>query len=730
MRLLSKLVSGLMLVAVVHPLFAQTVSTNFPKFPPGAIWNQDVSSVTPDPSSATMIAASGAWGTGGTNFQIDFSMHVLYTAGQSNMLEPLVQESGYYLPDCETGLSVPLPAMGAIEGSPNYTCDLSNDCHLFVVDADTLYESYQTTLGSQGLNSLCLVRWRLDLVYPANGRGDGCTSADAAGFPMAPLIFGPDEVYAALQVSSGDLGHAIRFIMPNDRMRSGFYVHPASHNGAPSSPSANAIPYGAHLRLQPTFDISGFSPAAQVILRTLKKYGMFLSDGGTIPLTADDGMFATHHWTDPDINIDSHSLFGVALTNFDVMPLGTLIAYDNSSPSAECVRNNFGALTAPTFPLRILDTRTGFTTSDGQYEGIGALGSGTTLNLTVAGRGNVPASGAVAAVMNVTATDTTAPGYITVWPTGVARPNASNLNFVAGQTVPNLVAAKLGSNGQVSLFNYAGSTDLIADVAWYFGASSQLTAVTPARLLDTRPGSTTIDGEFAGAGAMGAGQQLNLTVAGRGGLPASGVGSVILNVTVTNPTAEAYVTLWPTGLTRPLASNLNFDPAQTVANLVVAGVGAAGQVSLFNSAGSTQIIADITGWFPSSAQLTSLVPARLLDTRTGSTTVDGQFAGSGALGANETFDLPVIGRGGVPASGVGAVVLNLTAVTPSGTGFITAWPSGTSRPNASNLNFTPGHTRPNLVVAAVGGDGKVSLFNSAGFTNVVVDVVGWIAPSS
>jgi hypothetical protein len=322
---------------------AQTAA---PRFPPGAIWYRDISTLPADPNSAAMIAASVGWGSGDTRFQIDFSMHTVYATGKPTTLTPVVQESGYYLPDCDTDVNVPLPAVGAIEGSNSYSCDIANnDCHLFVVDGNNLYESYQTTVDASGLHSLCLVKWRLDLVYPQNGRGDGCTSADAAGFPMAPLIFDPDEVHAAMQVN-GDLGHAIRFILPNNRMRRGTYVYPASHNGAPSSSSPDAIPYGAHLRLQAGFSVSAYNPAAQVILRTLKKYGMFLSDGGNIPLTADDGLFTTHHWTDADIAIDSHSLFGVALTNFDVLPLGTVIAYDNSSPAAECVRNQFGESSA------------------------------------------------------------------------------------------------------------------------------------------------------------------------------------------------------------------------------------------------------------------------------------------------------------------------------------------------------------------------------------------------
>lgn len=680
-----------------------------------------------DTNSGTMTAASVGWGTGTTSFQIDFSMHVLYTAGQTTTPTALVEEDGYYLPDCDTGLSVPLPAVGAIEGSSNYTCDLDNDCHLFVVDGNNLYESYQTTVDAHGLNSLCLVKWRLDLVYPQNGRGDGCTSADAAGFPMAPLIFGPDEVYAAMQVSGGDLGHAIRFVMPNNRMRKDSYVYPASHNGAPSSTSPNAIPYGARLRLQSKFDISGYNAAAQVILRTLKKYGMFLSDGGSVPLTADDGMFATHHWDDSDINIDSHSLFGVALSNFDVMPIGTPIAYDSSSPASECLRNHFGENTPPAFPSRILDTRAGYTTSDGLFAGGGALAAGGSLNLTVAGRGGVPGSGAIAAMFNLTATDTTASGFVTAWPSGGTRPVASNLNFDAGQTVPNLVISKLSTGGKVSLFNSAGKTDLIADTAWYFTTASQLNAITPARLLDTRAGATTVDGQFQAGGALGAKQQLDLLVGGRGGVSASPA-AVIMNVTATSPTAAGFITAWPTGQARPLASNLNFVPGQTVPNLVLTGVSGSGYVSLYNSTGNTNLIVDVAGWLPSGATVSPVVPARLLDTRAGATTVDGLFAGAGALGAHGSLDLPVVGRGGVPVGGATAVVLNVTAVTPTANGFVTVWPTGYPRPSASNLNFVPGQTRPNLVIATLGSGGAVSIFNSTGQTQIIVDVIGWITP--
>jgi len=335
-----------------HAALAQTAQPprEHIHFPPGAIWTQDISATTPASNSATMTSASVGWGTGSTAFQLDFSMHLLYTSWAGYSFEPLVKNSGYYNTDCESGYPFPLPpegTAGAVEGVSDYTsCGGGDDCHLSVVLGNTLYESYQSSVDASGLHSTCIMKWHLNLVYPPEGRGEGCTSADAAGFPIGTMLFNPDDVFAATQASGGDLGHALRFTLPNSRMRAASYVHPASHNGAPSSSNANAIPYGARLRLKSTFaggkSVTTFSTneSVRVILRTLQKYGMFLSDGGDVPLIADDGMFSTKSWG--DLNVDSHSLFGIALGDFDVMPLGTVIHYDNNDPQADCVRNHFG----------------------------------------------------------------------------------------------------------------------------------------------------------------------------------------------------------------------------------------------------------------------------------------------------------------------------------------------------------------------------------------------------
>ena len=110
----------------------------------------------------------------------------------------------------------------------------------------------------------------------------------------------------------------------------------------------------------------------------------------------------------------------------------------------------------------------GYPTADGQFSGTGPISGGSSVNLTVAGRGGVPSSGADAVALNVTVTNASGPSFLTVWPTGQPKPTASNVNFVAGQTIPNMVIAKVGAGGQVSIYNNTGSTDVIVDVLGWF----------------------------------------------------------------------------------------------------------------------------------------------------------------------------------------------------------------------------------------------------------------------
>ena len=322
-----------------------------PRFPPDAVWHQDVRSAPVHPDSASMISTwAGLGGFGFGRMQIDFSFHVVRAppGAPTRTIIGYPSAGDYYAPDCEPiGTSMPVPANAAIEGQTGLSCpNDSGDCHLLVVQGDRLYEAYRANAsGATGLQAQCLAVWRLERVYPASNRGEHCTSADAAGFPIAPLLFNADEVHAALQRSDGDLGHAIRFILPNARMattqfngsRRPVYVRPASHAGGPSGPEG-AVPYGSRLRLRADFPVDLYPPAARVVLRTMQRYGIVLADGGNIALTAESDRYTTHTWA--ELGITSR-VFDQAVPSqpvraqdFEVLQTGPKII-----ETYDCVRN-------------------------------------------------------------------------------------------------------------------------------------------------------------------------------------------------------------------------------------------------------------------------------------------------------------------------------------------------------------------------------------------------------
>lgn len=372
-------------------------------------------------------------------------------------------------------------------------------------------------------------------------------------------------------------------------------------------------------------------------------------------------------------------------------------------------------------PTRILDTRTGTGGLSGPFA------PNQVQNLTVTG-GIVPTT-ADAVAMNVTATQPSSPGYLTVSPAGQTLPLASNLNFVASQTVPNLVVVKVGhggaNEGKVSIGNtavasgpqpLAGTVHVIADVVGYYtdasGAAAGFTGMTPTRILDTRFGVGLL-------GPFGANQTRNVLVADAGA-PAD-ADAVVLNVTATQPTAAGFLTLYPAGDPLPLASNLNFVPNLTVANLVTVKVGTNGEVAILNSAGTTHVVADLVGYYKTGtgANLTAITPTRVLDTRTGAGT---------PIASNATFSVdPHVAGGSVPAVGnYSALIANVTATAPTQPGFVTVFPSDVTAPLASNLNFLANDTVPNLAEVRVGSDGKFKITNgSTGTVHVIVDVVGY-----
>ena len=371
----------------------------------------------------------------------------------------------------------------------------------------------------------------------------------------------------------------------------------------------------------------------------------------------------------------------------------------------------------PLTPARIVDTR------DGTGHA-GAVPPGGAVELQVAGRGGIPTTDVSAVAMTVTVTQPTAAGYVTLYPAGSSPPLAANLNFVAGETVSNLVVVKVGANGRVGLFNPNGSTHIVVDVAgWYSGtekdAAGRFQPLVPSRILDTRDGT-------GGGTRLGPGASLDLQVTGKGGIPATGVEAATMNVTVTGTSSAGYLTVHPTGEARPLASTITFAQNATVAIRTMVKVGAGGKVTIFNGLGSTDVVVDVGGWFTDASTpgtagaLVPVAPSRILDTR------DTTGGVTGPVPAEGTVAVQVTGRGGVPTTGVRAVVLNATVTAPAGLGYLTVFPSGAARPLASDLNFAAGETQTNLVVVQVGAGGKVSLASSVA-AHVIFDVAGWIS---
>ena len=423
-----------------------------------------------------------------------------------------------------------------------------------------------------------------------------------------------------------------------------------------------------------------------------------LLDGYMLDFTVDfRSVYATvlEGW----LGADSQQVLGARYPTLDLFSSqpGDPIEVPAGPPSAP------GSVVALT-PTRILDTRRGLAAS-------GKVGPGASIDLQIAGVAGIPPSEVTSVVLNVTVAEPTQAGYVTVWPSGERRPNASNLNFSAGQTVPNLVMCKLGTNGAVSIHNAFGSSHVVADVVGFFTMQGghKLVALAPKRLLDTRS---------SGGGPISAAAPLEVTVAGRGDVPSGGVGAVLLNVTVAEPTQGGYLTVWPAGEAMPVASSLNFVKGQTVPNLVLAKLGAGGKIAIFNAIGAAHVILDVVGYFApagATSENVSVSPLRLLDTRT--------YAKP--LGPAQVLKVGIAGSGQVPQSGAQAVVANITVTSPTANGYLTVWPSGEGMPVASSLNFAKGQTVPNLVVCKLGGDGAINLFNSGGSSHVLVDVVGY-----
>ncbi|MFD7080772.1 PKD domain-containing protein [Streptomyces sp. NPDC002181] len=372
----------------------------------------------------------------------------------------------------------------------------------------------------------------------------------------------------------------------------------------------------------------------------------------------------------------------------------------------------------PYAPTRLLDTREGTGAPRGMVQAYSST------KVKIAGNGKIPA-GVTAVALNVTATNTSNPGHVTVFAGGTTRPTTSNVNFVAAQTVPNMVIVPVGKDGTVELYNGSWTPiDLIADITGYFTrtAASGYTPMTPVRAVDTRSGQGAPQGQVGGRKSIGV--QLG------GWYVPSSATAVALNVTATNPREDGHLTAYPSGQQAPNTSNVNFKAKQTVANSVIVPVGPDGKVNIFNGAwAGTDVIVDVVGYYSpdSSGAFMPLAPRRMLDTRAW---------GHGPMYARGYIWMPI----STDEEGIAGYVLNTTVTNTQQDGFLSVAPdpnhpndydNGTdvfpTRPTSSTLNWTAGQTVPNLVQASSGGvNGVVDFWNQSWApTDLLVDMFGY-----
>ena len=365
-------------------------------------------------------------------------------------------------------------------------------------------------------------------------------------------------------------------------------------------------------------------------------------------------------------------------------------------------------------PERVLDTRSGIGAAEASIPPLGTI----TFHIP-----DQLSSRIGSVLLEVTVVNPTAAGYATVYQAGSPRPVVSNINFQLGQNVPNMVVAQVTSDYNVSIFNGShGRIDLLADVQGYFhkganqGDPGTLVPLTPTRLLDTRSG--------LGAGVKAQVKPMSVTklqVAGRAGVPADAK-AVAINVTAVGSTGGGFITAYP-GDPRPVSSTVNFEAGANRANLALAEIGTDGTISLYNgSRYPVDLLADVTGYFVGG----------------GSSAVDGSYTPSSTVRVFDSRDqggvpLPSLATARVPvfppndpfATYIKAVAINVTAVNPQASGFLTTWDGNGSVPAVSNVNFRTYHNAAGSIIVPVNDDGTISIRNgSFGSVDLVIDLDG------
>jgi hypothetical protein len=402
-----------------------------------------------------------------------------------------------------------------------------------------------------------------------------------------------------------------------------------------------------------------------------------------------------------------------------------------ASPAAAQASQNAGGEFTPVVPRRVLDTRT-----------TGALRANQVVNRAVAGvpGSGIPGSGVLAVAMNVTVVSPNARGFLTVWPTGQAKPPTSTLNYGVGQNVPNMVVSGVGPGGQVSLAINAGLAHVLIDVVGYYATSAgglprgaRLVTTTPRRILDTRNGQGT--GRVAPIGARGS---IRLQVRGVAPVPNSGaITGVVLNVTAISPTAGTFLTVYPDDTGRPITSNINVGRGQIRPNLVMVKLGASGGIRIYNQSGAVHVAADVVGYYQTGFDVATAVgrvvpltaPFRSFDTR--------EYATRLGPRQREAWNYqPFVNSltsAGTAVGPVGGLILNVTSTGVSANTFLTLFPDDAARPVASTLNPMAGQDVANLALVKLSRGARsnhIAAYNQSGWLHYIGDVTAVVLADS
>jgi hypothetical protein len=357
-------------------------------------------------------------------------------------------------------------------------------------------------------------------------------------------------------------------------------------------------------------------------------------------------------------------------------------------------------------PTRIVDTRL--------WMGGGRLATGEWRRIQVAGVGSVPAD-AKAVGMNLTATDPSLPGFLTLWDCG-ARPIVSSLNYGMWETVPNSATVALDASGGVCVYSLAES-DIVLDINGYYSATAtnRFTPSKPNRIVDTRIGQ-------GGYGRLLADQTAVIDVRGLAGLPADATAAT-MNVTSVYPWPNGYITVFACDTARPTASNLNPVAWRVRPNLVIAPLAADGTVCIYTLS-DVDVVIDVTGYLsPSSPyQFQPTAPFRLVDTRDLARPEMSLGQAGRPLNPGQVLNVPMRGVRGISATAA-AVSVNITAVDATTPGYVTAWPCD-ELPLASTTNFDAFTAAANGAQLPLSPDGSLCLYVNTN-THVIIDVNGW-----